>query len=143
MTESPLVHRLEYGDGVAFSFVRTALGERAFEEPVPAWLGLLEDGEPVDSSGDIVVPGLLLAFAMRFDESGEPGRRGARRNLYFAWPLGAYALGLGLTCLANAAISSPQPAPVYLSPATVGVVALLGAARGELPRLLAFEVPEE
>jgi len=269
-----LVEAIAAGAGlaVAFSFVGTALGERAFEVPVPAWLGLLEDGEPVDrlealpsaalaaaaaaalaawdvssghsswvmnnfmacmlaafflenlslgsfraaavllaglllydafwvfgssaaieallgagsalapekgsvmmdvassplvdaptkllfpappsaarpeggfsllGLGDIVVPGLLLAFTMRYDESGEPGRGGARRDLYFAWALGAYALGLGLTFLANTATSSPQPALVYLSPATVGVVALLGAARGELPRLLAFEVPKE
>ena len=78
--------------------------------PAPPSAARPEGGFSLLGLGDIVVPGLLLAFTMRFDESGEPGRGGARRDLYFAWALGAYALGLGLTFLANTATSSPQPA---------------------------------
>ena len=112
--------------------------------PAPLSAARPDGGFSLLGLGDIVVPGLLVAFAMRFDEAEESERKGeTKRDLYAAWALGAYILGLGLTFLANSATASAQPALVYLSPATVGAVALVSAARGELPRLLAFEVPAD
>eukprot|EP00538_Stauroneis_constricta_P006271 CAMPEP_0119549340 /NCGR_PEP_ID=MMETSP1352-20130426/3067_1 /TAXON_ID=265584 /ORGANISM="Stauroneis constricta, Strain CCMP1120" /LENGTH=771 /DNA_ID=CAMNT_0007594873 /DNA_START=163 /DNA_END=2478 /DNA_ORIENTATION=- len=114
--------------------------------------------------GDIVLPGLLLSFAARFDAakalvglvsggSGSltshscPERRfcggcGFCSGGYFGPLVVAYATGLMMANLAVYLMQMGQPALLYLVPCTLGTMAFMGWRRGELkdlwegPRLL-------
>lgn len=75
--------------------------------------------------GDMVLPGLLIAFCRKYDlQTGE--------NHYFPWCLAAYSLALVLCGLALVLSQSAQPALLYISPCLVGGCALLGWIRGDL-----------
>ena len=93
--------------------------------------------------GDIVVPGLLVAFALNLEaEAGrkETGGGGdAKPTKYFAWTMLAYAVGLGATFCANSVFRSAQPALVYLSPATIGVLYLVAKLRNEEDVLFGYK----
>ena len=81
--------------------------------------------------GDVIIPGLLVAFARRADaEARAPWPRG-----YFAPALAAYAAGLVLTYVALVFSwfgDQGQPALLYLVPCTLGAFLARAAARGEL-----------
>ncbi|KAF7046857.1 hypothetical protein CFC21_055854 [Triticum aestivum] len=82
--------------------------------------------------GDIIFPGLLVAFSYRFDRAGKKGIL----NGYFLWLTVGYAVGLFLTYLALFLMDGHgQPALLYLVPCTLGVIVVLGWIRGELPHL--------
>ncbi|KAM3196944.1 hypothetical protein ACQJBY_072561 [Aegilops geniculata] len=82
--------------------------------------------------GDIIFPGLLVAFSYRFDRAGKKGIL----NGYFLWLTVGYAVGLFLTYLALFLMDGHgQPALLYLVPCTLGVIVVLGWMRGELPHL--------
>ena len=93
--------------------------------------------------GDIVVPGLLVAFALNLEaEAGrkETGGGGdAKPTKYFAWTMLAYAVGLGATFCANSVFRSAQPALVYLSPATISVLYLVAKLRNEEDVLFGYK----
>ncbi|KAL6838693.1 hypothetical protein ACP4OV_031407 [Aristida adscensionis] len=79
--------------------------------------------------GDIIFPGLLVAFSYRFDRASKKGIF----NGYFLWMTVGYAVGLFLTYLALFLMDGHgQPALLYLVPCTLGVIVLLGWLRGEL-----------
>ena len=90
--------------------------------------------------GDVVLPGLLAAFAARWDAA-----RGVGWAQGYAVPCcAAYAAGLVATWAALAASlfgGEGQPALLYLVPATLGTVLALAAARGDLRRMWAAEPP--
>ncbi|KQK07588.1 signal peptide peptidase-like 2 [Brachypodium distachyon] len=82
--------------------------------------------------GDIIFPGLLVAFSYRFDRAGKKGVL----NGYFLWLTVGYAVGLFLTYLALFLMDGHgQPALLYLVPCTLGLIVVLGWIRGELPLL--------
>uniref|UniRef100_A0ACD5ZIL6 Uncharacterized protein n=1 Tax=Avena sativa TaxID=4498 RepID=A0ACD5ZIL6_AVESA len=82
--------------------------------------------------GDIIFPGLLVAFSYRFDRAGKKGIL----NGYFLWLTVGYAVGLFLTYLALFLMDGHgQPALLYLVPCTLGLIVVLGWIRGELPHL--------
>ncbi|XP_047075192.1 signal peptide peptidase-like 2 isoform X2 [Lolium rigidum] len=82
--------------------------------------------------GDIIFPGLLVAFSYRFDRAGKKGIL----NGYFMWLTVGYAVGLFLTYLALFLMDGHgQPALLYLVPCTLGLIVVLGWIRGELPDL--------
>ncbi|XP_004971032.1 signal peptide peptidase-like 3 [Setaria italica] len=81
--------------------------------------------------GDILFPGLLVAFSFRFDRShGKDLTDG-----YFLCLMIGYAFGLSCTYVGLYLMNSGQPALLYLVPSTLGVITLLGAKRGELSQL--------
>ncbi|CAO2181953.1 unnamed protein product [Urochloa humidicola] len=81
--------------------------------------------------GDILFPGLLVAFSFRFDRiHGKSMTDG-----YFLFLMIGYAFGLSCTYVGLYLMNSGQPALLYLVPSTLGVTALLGAKRGELSQL--------
>ncbi|PSC70351.1 signal peptide peptidase-like 3 [Micractinium conductrix] len=84
--------------------------------------------------GDVVLPGLLVAFCRRFDLAGRlPAARG-----YFGPCCAGYGGGLLLTYCAlwfSWFGDEGQPALLYLVPCTLGTVALLSASRGQLGAL--------
>lgn len=113
-----------------------------------------QGGSSLLGLGDIVLPGLLLSFAARFDAAksmlgtlgGGNGRSQTavcpdnggccRRRLanpgYFPFAVSSYAVGL---LMANAAVylmDTGQPALLYLVPCSLGTVTFLGWQRSEL-----------
>ncbi|PKA61742.1 Signal peptide peptidase-like 2 [Apostasia shenzhenica] len=79
--------------------------------------------------GDIVFPGLLVAFSHRFDKAHQKGNL----NGYFLWLIFGYAFGLFLTYLALYLMKGHgQPALLYLVPCTLGLTVVLGWTRGEI-----------
>ncbi|XP_038610400.1 signal peptide peptidase-like 2B [Tachyglossus aculeatus] len=77
--------------------------------------------------GDVVVPGLLVAYCGRFDTWRRSGR------VYFAACTAAYGLGLMLTFGATALMPTGQPALLYLVSSTLAASLAVAAARRELP----------
>ena len=90
--------------------------------------------------GDVVLPGMLASFALRFDRvRGKSVARGC-----FAYVLGAYVLGLAATFTALVLMDGRgQPALLYLSPSVLGTVVVLGFFRGELRALAAPDATEQ
>jgi len=78
--------------------------------------------------GDIVLPGLLLCFAMRFDDSkGVPLTAG-----YFAATMVGYCVGLTVCEIVVGCFHLAQPAMIYLVPGTLIPFAYMAHSRGEL-----------
>lgn len=114
-----------------------ARGDKGDGEGIPMLLKVprLYDpwgGYSIIGFGDILLPGLLISFCLRYDWI-------ARKSLlrgYFLWATVGYGLGLFLTYVAlNAMNGSGQPALLYIVPCTLGTVLLLGWWRGELKSL--------
>lgn len=96
--------------------------------------------------GDIVLPGLLLSFASRYDEakalvgsshSPRPSPRSphetcSKKGGYFIPSVIAYAIGLSMANVAVYVMRMGQPALLYLVPCCLGTIVYLGWKRGEL-----------
>ncbi|XP_039016424.1 signal peptide peptidase-like 3 [Hibiscus syriacus] len=82
--------------------------------------------------GDILFPGLLVAFAFRYDKAN----KNRLANGYFLWLIIGYGFGLLFTYLGLYLMNGHgQPALLYLVPCTLGVMVILGLVRGELNEL--------
>uniref|UniRef100_A0ACD5WLJ8 Uncharacterized protein n=1 Tax=Avena sativa TaxID=4498 RepID=A0ACD5WLJ8_AVESA len=81
--------------------------------------------------GDILFPGLLVAFSFRYDRLHGKGMSDG----YFLYLIIGYAFGLSCTYVGLYLMKSGQPALLYLVPSTLGTITLLGAQRGELSQL--------
>ncbi|XP_020571384.1 signal peptide peptidase-like 2 [Phalaenopsis equestris] len=85
--------------------------------------------------GDILFPGLLVAFSYRYDRASRKGIL----NGYFLWLTLGYAFGLLLTYIALYLMDGHgQPALLYLVPCTLGLIVILGWMRGELSDLWTY-----
>ena len=86
--------------------------------------------------GDIILPGLLLAYAARTDVASKVVgilRVGSgRRSSIFLPVLMSYGVGLALANLAVNLTGKGQPALFYLVPCTVGCTVLVAYKNGEL-----------
>merc|ERR1711862_925326 len=97
--------------------------------------------------GDIVLPGLLLSFASRYDEAKRfisAHRDGVKRDTgreicgseskggYFIPVILAYAMGLFMANAAVYLMRMGQPALLYLVPCCLGTMCFLGWRRGEI-----------
>lgn len=78
--------------------------------------------------GDIVIPGLLTAYAAYFDTLAHPGKR----KWYYIIACLSYAIGLVLTYIALIGMKIAQPALLYLVPCCL--IGVFGTAikRGEV-----------
>ncbi|KAL5697770.1 Signal peptide peptidase-like 2 [Ranunculus cassubicifolius] len=86
-------------------------------------------GYSVVGFGDIILPGLVIAFSLRYDWLSNKSFRAG----YFVWAMTAYGLGLLLTYVALTFMDEHgQPALLYISPLTLGSLLILGKMRGEL-----------
>ncbi|KAJ2352741.1 hypothetical protein H4S02_013405, partial [Coemansia sp. RSA 2611] len=106
--------------------------------------------------GDIVVPGIFLALALRFDrhqylsaigyrKGGALPRQLGGRHRGFGFPapyftacMGAYVAGLATTITVMHRFKAAQPALLYLSPACILAVLGVALARGELAQAFAY-----
>ncbi|KAG0578395.1 hypothetical protein KC19_4G019400 [Ceratodon purpureus] len=114
-----------------------ARGDKSDGEGIPMLLKVprLYDpwgGYSIIGFGDILLPGLLVSFCLRYDWTT---RKSLLRG-YFLWSTVGYGLGLFLTYVAlNVMNGSGQPALLYIVPCTLGSVLTLGWWRGELKSL--------
>ncbi|XP_071710551.1 signal peptide peptidase-like [Rutidosis leptorrhynchoides] len=83
--------------------------------------------------GDIVIPGIFVALALRFDVS-----RGSKSN-YFKSAFTGYAVGVILTIVVMNWFQAAQPALLYIVPAVIGFLAAHGLWNGEVKALLDFD----
>ncbi|KAJ9105768.1 hypothetical protein QFC20_004255 [Naganishia adeliensis] len=95
--------------------------------------------------GDIVLPGVFISLALRYDYANhvqrrlkaEPGSTPTKRDRYvkpyFFAVLVAYVLGLVTTVVVMHRFKAAQPALLYLSPACIGSISLLAWSRSEFP----------
>lgn len=89
--------------------------------------------------GDIVIPGVFIAFLLRFDHSLK-----RKHNVYFWSCFIAYIFGLGLTIGVMAYFKHAQPALLYLVPCCILVPAFVAVVQGDVKALLNYsDHPEE
>jgi signal peptide peptidase-like protein 2B len=114
-----------------------ARGDKSNGEGIPMLLKVprLYDpwgGYSIIGFGDILLPGLLVSFCLRYDWVAKK----SLFNGYFLWTSVGYGLGLFWTYVAlNLMVGSGQPALLYIVPCTLGTVLILGWWRGELKSL--------
>ncbi|XP_063334307.1 signal peptide peptidase-like 2A isoform X3 [Pelmatolapia mariae] len=82
--------------------------------------------------GDIIVPGLLVAYCSRFDVWIK-----SKRKVYFVSCCIAYFLGMILTFIVMLLSGMGQPALLYLVPFTVITSAVVAGCRGEMKQFWA------
>lgn len=83
--------------------------------------------------GDIVIPGIFVALALRFDVS-----RG-KESQYFKSAFVGYTVGLVLTIIVMNWFQAAQPALLYIVPAVIGFLAAHVLLNGEIKPLLEFD----
>ncbi|XP_029000997.1 signal peptide peptidase-like 2A isoform X2 [Betta splendens] len=87
--------------------------------------------------GDIIVPGLLVAYCSRFDVWIN-----SRRKIYFVSCCIAYFLGMILTFAMMLLSAMGQPALLYLVPFTLITSAVVAGCRGEMKHFWAGAICE-
>ncbi|XP_062146384.1 signal peptide peptidase-like 2 [Alnus glutinosa] len=111
-----------------------ARGDRSGEDGIPMLLKIPRMFDPwggysIIGFGDILLPGLLIAFSLRYDWLANKTLRAG----YFLWAMFAYGLGLLITYVAlNLMDGHGQPALLYIVPFTLGTFLTLGKKRGDL-----------
>uniref|UniRef100_A0A672JND2 PA domain-containing protein n=1 Tax=Salarias fasciatus TaxID=181472 RepID=A0A672JND2_SALFA len=88
--------------------------------------------------GDIIVPGLLVAYCSRFDVWVN-----SRRKVYFVSCCFAYFLGMILTFAVMLLSGMGQPALLYLVPFTLITSAVVAGCRGEMKQFWAGTMYED
>ncbi|PWZ02269.1 hypothetical protein BCV70DRAFT_60560 [Testicularia cyperi] len=102
--------------------------------------------------GDIVIPGIFVALALRYDQlvasEAKPSIHFTKRYSRFAKPyfmatMAAYVAGLGTTMMVMHVFKAAQPALLYLSPACTGALFLTAWLRGELSQVWSWTDGED
>ncbi|KAL1942090.1 hypothetical protein VTO73DRAFT_6620 [Trametes versicolor] len=90
--------------------------------------------------GDIVIPGMFVAMALRYDyhKAAQRQSTGSVSKVYFFATLVAYASGLFTTMAVMHVFKKAQPALLYLSPACILSFVLTALARGEFTEAWAW-----
>lgn len=83
--------------------------------------------------GDIVIPGIFIAFLLRFDQSLK-----RNSNVYFWSCFLAYIFGLGVTIGVMSYFKHAQPALLYLVPSCILIPLTVAIAKGDLKALLKY-----
>uniref|UniRef100_A0A0C9QNB2 TSA: Wollemia nobilis Ref_Wollemi_Transcript_18749_1749 transcribed RNA sequence n=1 Tax=Wollemia nobilis TaxID=56998 RepID=A0A0C9QNB2_9CONI len=83
--------------------------------------------------GDIVIPGIFVALALRFDVSRGKGDR------YFRSAFLGYSVGLIVTIIVMNWFQAAQPALLYIVPGVIGFLAVHCIWNGEVKPLLEFD----
>lgn len=111
-----------------------ARGDRSGEDGIPMLLKIPRMFDPwggysIIGFGDILLPGLVVAFSLRYDWLANKTLRAG----YFLWAIFAYGLGLLVTYVAlNLMDGHGQPALLYIVPFTLGTFLTMGKKRGDL-----------
>ncbi|KAD4982696.1 hypothetical protein R6Q59_002321 [Mikania micrantha] len=124
--------------------IMVARGDKSGEDGIPMLLKIPRMFDPwggysIIGFGDIILPGLLVAFSLRYDWLSNK----SLRTGYFLWAMIAYGLGLLITYVAlNLMDGHGQPALLYIVPFTVGTLLTLGKKRGDLRHLWSKGEPD-
>ncbi|KAJ0739927.1 putative aminopeptidase [Helianthus annuus] len=124
--------------------IMVARGDKSGEDGIPMLLKIPRMFDPwggysIIGFGDIILPGLLVAFSLRYDWLSNK----SLREGYFLWTMIAYGLGLLITYVAlNLMDGHGQPALLYIVPFTLGTFITLGTKRGDLRHLWAKGEPD-
>ncbi|XP_076907789.1 signal peptide peptidase-like 4 isoform X1 [Bidens hawaiensis] len=117
--------------------IMVARGDKSGEDGIPMLLKIPRMFDPwggysIIGFGDIILPGLLVAFSLRYDWLSNKSLLAG----YFLWAMIAYGLGLLITYVAlNLMDGHGQPALLYIVPFTLGTMLTLGKRRGDLRHL--------
>ncbi|OVA15140.1 Presenilin/signal peptide peptidase [Macleaya cordata] len=108
---------------------------KSFDAPIKLLFPTADAARPYSmlGLGDIVIPGIFVALALRFDVS-----RG-KDNRYFRSAFFGYMLGLVLTIVVMNWFQAAQPALLYIVPAVIGSLAVHCLWNGEVKPLLEFD----
>ncbi|KAG8966307.1 hypothetical protein FRC03_012209 [Tulasnella sp. 419] len=102
--------------------------------------------------GDVVVPGMFIALALRYDQhrfveraggKGQSKQRYSFGKPYFWAAISAYILGLATTTIVMHITKRAQPALLYLSPACILSFLLTAAIRGEMAEAWAWTTTKQ
>ncbi|CAI0472197.1 unnamed protein product [Linum tenue] len=121
-----------------------ARGDGSGEDGIPMLLKIPRMFDPwggysIIGFGDIILPGLVVAFSLRYDWLAKKTLKAG----YFVWAMTAYGLGLFVTYVAlNMMDGHGQPALLYIVPFTLGTFLALGKKRGDLKILWTRGEPE-
>ncbi|XP_024971781.1 signal peptide peptidase-like 3 isoform X1 [Cynara cardunculus var. scolymus] len=124
--------------------ISVAKGDSSSGESIPMVLRFPRLSDPwggygVLGFGDILFPGLLLSFTVRYDKA----KKRTWKDGYFLWLAVGYACGLLLTYLGLYLMDGHgQPALLYLVPCTLGTCIVLGVVRGEMKELWTYNATE-
>ncbi|XP_068645668.1 signal peptide peptidase-like 4 [Aristolochia californica] len=121
-----------------------ARGDRSGEDGIPMLLKIPRMFDPwggysIIGFGDILLPGLVIAFVLRYDWAAKKNLRSG----YFIWSMTAYGTGLLITYVSlNLMDGHGQPALLYIVPFTLGTFLAMGKKRGDLRNLWRKGEPE-
>ncbi|XP_020256157.1 signal peptide peptidase 1-like isoform X1 [Asparagus officinalis] len=107
---------------------------KSFDAPIKLLFPTSNSARPFSmlGLGDIVIPGIFVALALRFDVS-----RG-KQNRYFNSAFFGYTLGLVLTIVVMNWFQAAQPALLYIVPGVIGSVGIHCLWNGEVKPLLDY-----
>ncbi|KAK4419621.1 Signal peptide peptidase [Sesamum alatum] len=108
---------------------------KSFDAPIKLLFPTSDSTRPFSmlGLGDIVIPGIFVALALRFDVS-----RG-KESQYFKSAFVGYTVGLILTIIVMNWFQAAQPALLYIVPAVIGFLAAHCLWNGEVKPLLEFD----
>ncbi|EPS60281.1 hypothetical protein M569_14522, partial [Genlisea aurea] len=108
---------------------------KSFDAPIKLLFPTSDSARPFSmlGLGDIVIPGIFVALALRFDVSrGKDGQ-------YFNSAFLGYTVGLALTIFIMNWFQAAQPALLYIVPAVIGFMAVHTVWNGDVKQVLAFD----
>ncbi|URE02753.1 hypothetical protein MUK42_33815 [Musa troglodytarum] len=108
---------------------------KSFDAPIKLLFPTSDAARPFSmlGLGDIVIPGIFVALALRFDVS-----RG-KQIRYFSSAFLGYTVGLVLTIVVMNWFQAAQPALLYIVPGVIGFVAAHCLWNGEVKPLLEYD----
>ncbi|XP_037449255.1 signal peptide peptidase 1-like [Triticum dicoccoides] len=108
---------------------------KSFDAPIKLLFPTADAARPFSmlGLGDIVIPGIFVALALRFDIS-----RGIKSRGYFNSAFLGYTAGLTVTIVVMNWFRAAQPALLYIVPGVIGFVAVHCLWNGEVKPLLEF-----
>uniref|UniRef100_A0A7C8Z1X1 Uncharacterized protein n=1 Tax=Opuntia streptacantha TaxID=393608 RepID=A0A7C8Z1X1_OPUST len=108
---------------------------KSFDAPIKLLFPTADPARPFSmlGLGDIVIPGIFVALALRFDVS-----RG-KESQYFKSAFCGYTVGLVLTIIVMNWFQAAQPALLYIVPAVIGFLAAHVIWNGDVKPLLEFD----
>ncbi|XP_021772161.1 signal peptide peptidase-like [Chenopodium quinoa] len=108
---------------------------KSFDAPIKLLFPTADAARPYSmlGLGDIVIPGIFVALALRFDVS-----RG-KESQYFKSAFVGYAAGMILTIVVMNWFQAAQPALLYIVPAVIGFLAVHVTWNGDIKPLMEFD----
>ncbi|KAJ8423935.1 hypothetical protein Cgig2_032949 [Carnegiea gigantea] len=108
---------------------------KSFDAPIKLLFPTADPARPFSmlGLGDIVIPGIFVALALRFDVSRGKGSQ------YFKSAFFGYTVGVVLTIIVMNWFQAAQPALLYIVPAVIGFLAAHVIWNGDIIPLLEFD----